>query len=68
MKYNIFNLLNESREENMKNSDKKVKTFLVREIPAEQWEQFKIKAIQKDTTCNKAMLELIDRYSRGLVR
>lgn len=47
---------------------KTTKTFLVREIPAEQWEQFKIKAIQKDTTCNKAMLELIDRYSRGLVR
>jgi|TARA_R110002020_G_scaffold23263_1_gene77635 hypothetical protein len=52
----------------MKKEKKTPKTFLVREIPAEQWEQFKIKAIQKDTTCNKAMLELIDRYSRGLVR
>ena len=53
MKYNIFNLLNESREENMKNSDKKVKTFLVREIPADKWEMFKIKSIQDGTTCNK---------------
>lgn len=48
--------------------DRKSKTFLVREIPADKWEQFKIKAIQKGTTCNKAMLVLIDRYSRGLVR
>ena len=48
--------------------DRKSKTFLVREIPADKWEQFKIEAIQKGTTCNKAMLELIDRYSRGLVR
>ena len=48
--------------------DKKSKTFLVRDIPAEKWEQFKIKAIQKGTTCNKAMLELINRYSRGIVR
>ena len=29
--------------------DKKSKTFLVRGIPADKWEQFKIKAIQKGT-------------------
>jgi len=44
--------------------DRKSKTFLVRDIPADKWEQFKIKAIQKGTTCNKALLELINRYSR----
>jgi len=44
--------------------DKKSKTFLVRGIPADKWEQFKIKAIQKGTTCNNAMLELINRYSK----
>ena len=64
MKYNIFNLTKESKGKIMKDTKKKVKTFLVREIPAEQWEQFKIKAIQKGTTCNKAMLELINRYSK----
>ena len=52
----------------MKKEKKTTKTFLVREIPTATWEQFKIKSIQKGTTCNKAMLELIDRYSRGLVR
>jgi hypothetical protein len=40
----------------------KTKSFLVREIPSVKWEQFKIKAIQNGTTCNKAMLKLIDRY------
>ena len=64
MKYNMFNLNKESKGKIMKDANKKVKTFLVREIPAEQWEQFKIKAIQKGTTCNKAMLELINRYSK----
>jgi hypothetical protein len=43
---------------------KTTKTFLVREIPAEQWEQFKIKSIQKGTTCNKAFLTLIDKYCK----
>jgi len=43
---------------------KTTKTFLVREIPAEQWEQFKIKSIQKGTTCNKAFLKLIDKYCK----
>ena len=43
--------------------DKKTtKTFLVREIPAAKWELFKIKSIQKGTTCNKAFLALIERY------
>jgi hypothetical protein len=44
--------------------DKKSKSFLIREIPSDKWEQFKIKAIQNGTTCNKAMLKLIERYIR----
>lgn len=41
---------------------KNTKTFLVREIPAVLWEQFKIKSIQKGTTCNKSFLKLIQKY------
>ena len=48
----------------MKKEKVTTKTFLVREIPSDKWEQFKIKSIQKGTTCNKAMLELISRYIR----
>ena len=61
MKYNIFNLLNDSREKNMDNK-KKTKTFLVREIPAKRWQQFKIKSIKDGSTCNSKMLELIETY------
>lgn len=43
----------------------KNKTFLVREIPAEKWKQFKIKTIEgSHNTCNDAMLSLIDKYIR----
>ena len=35
MKYNIFNLLNDSREIKI-NNQKKTKTFLIREIPAKK--------------------------------
>ena len=46
-------------------NEKKNKTFLVREIPAEKWDLFKIKMIEgKHNTCNDAMLSLIDRYIR----
>lgn len=62
MEYNIFNLSKESKGENMKHQSKKVKTFLVREIPADYWEKFKIKSIQDGKTCNKKMLELIKKY------
>ena len=61
MKYNIFNLLNDSREIKM-NNQKKTKTFLIREIPAKRWEQFKIKSIKDGLTCNNKMLELIETY------
>jgi|TARA_R100000808_G_C2119897_1_gene131443 hypothetical protein len=40
----------------------KAKTFLVREIPSEKWEQFKIRSIQDGKTCNKVMLDLITKY------
>jgi len=46
-------------------SEKKKKTFLVREIPPEKWKQFKIKTIEGDhNTCNDVMLSLIDKYIR----
>ena len=47
----------------MKKEKKITKTFLVREIPTATWEQFKIKSIQKGTTCNKALLNLINKYA-----
>ena len=48
----------------MTKEKKLTKTFLVREIPTATWEQFKIKSIQKGTTCNKAFLKLIDKYCK----
>jgi len=47
----------------MKKDKKITKTFLVRKIPTATWEQFKIKSIQKGTTCNNALLELINKYA-----
>ena len=44
------------------NNQKKTKTFLIREIPAKKWEQFKIKSIKDGLTCNNKMLELIKTY------
>ena len=48
----------------MAKENKPTKTFLVREIPTAKWEQFKIKSIKKGTTCNKAFLNLIDKYCK----
>lgn len=48
----------------MTKGKKTTKTFLVREIPTAKWEQFKIKSIQKGTTCNNAFLKLIDSYCK----
>ena len=50
----------------MTKENKPTKTFLVREIPTATWELFKIKSIQKGTTCNKAFLNLIDKYCLSL--
>jgi len=47
----------------MKREKEVTKTFLVRGIPAKTWSQFKIKSIQKGTTCNNALLKLINKYA-----
>ena len=52
------------KPKNELNMEKKYGTFLVREIPKDKWNQFKIKVIKQDdgSTCNQQMLKLIDKY------
>ena len=51
------------KPKNEVNMEKKHGTFLVREIPKDKWNQFKIKVIEQGHgTINKQMLKLIDRY------
>ena len=52
------------KPKNEVNMEKKYGTFLVREIPKDKWNQFKIKVIKQDdgSTCNQQMLKLIDKY------
>ena len=52
------------KPKNEVNMEKKYGTFLVREIPKDKWNQFKIKVIKQDdgSTINQQMLKLIDKY------
>jgi len=51
------------KPKNEVNMEKKYGTFLVREIPKDKWNKFKIKVIkQDDGTMNQQMLRLIDKY------
>ena len=52
------------KPKNEVNMEKKYGTFLVREIPKDKWNQFKIKVIERDdgSTINQQMLKLIDKY------
>ena len=51
------------KPKNEVNMEKKYGTFLVRDIPKDKWNKFKIKVIKQDEgTINNLMLKLIDRY------
>ena len=52
------------KPKNEVNMEKKYGTFLVREIPKDKWNRFKIKVIKQDdgSTINQQMLKLIDKY------
>ena len=52
------------KPKNEVNMEKKYGTFLVRDIPKDKWNQFKIKVIEQDNdgTINQQMLKLIDKY------
>ena len=51
------------KPKNEVNMEKKYGTFLVREIPKDKWNKFKIKVIKQDEgTMNQQMLRLIDKY------
>ena len=44
---------------------KTVKTFQIRDIPANIWKAFKIKCTEQDITLNKGLIDLVTRYTKG---
>ena len=44
---------------------KTVKTFQIRDIPANIWKAFKIKCTEQDITLNKGLIDLVTRYIKG---